>query len=143
MDDRQIIAMLKQYFSAQRQDLICAYVFGSIARQTSRSTSDVDIGLLYRETPPPTISGPAARVEDELEALLGRPVQTVVLNDAPVDLIHRVLRDGEIVHESDRSARIRFEVSARREYFDLLPVLRRYRREAQDDGPRTDQQKAG
>lgn len=57
-------------------------------------------------------------------------MQLVVLNNAPVDLIHRVLRDGEIVFEADRSARIRFEVAARNEYFDLLPVLRRYRKMA-------------
>ena len=52
----------------------------------------------------------------------------MVLNRAPVDLIHRVLRDGILLKESDPSARIRFEVKARREYFDLLPILRRYRR---------------
>jgi len=52
----------------------------------------------------------------------------VVLNDAPADLVHRVLRDGVLVLETDRSARIRFEVAKRNEYFDLLPILRRYRR---------------
>jgi hypothetical protein len=67
-------------------------------------------------------------VEDELEGILGRQVEAVVLNNAPVDLVHRVLRDGEVVYQGDRSARIRFEVAARREYFDLLPVLRRYRK---------------
>lgn len=50
------------------------------------------------------------------------------LNGAPADLVHRVLRDGVLVHEADRSGRIRFEVAKRNEYFDLLPILRRYRR---------------
>jgi uncharacterized protein len=128
MDDGQIIATVRQYFSAQPQDLVAVYLFGSVARQASRGTSDVDIGLLYREAPPPTLCGPTARVEDELEGILGRQVEAVVLNNAPVDLVHRVLRDGEVVYQGDRSARIRFEVAARREYFDLLPVLRRYRK---------------
>jgi hypothetical protein len=52
----------------------------------------------------------------------------VILNDASPDLVHRVLRDGLLAFESDRSARIRFEVHARNEYFDLLPVLNDYRR---------------
>jgi len=52
----------------------------------------------------------------------------VVLNDAPVDLVHRVLRDGRLVVERDRPARIRFEVRARREFLDLRPVLLHYRR---------------
>ncbi|HSF48838.1 MAG TPA: nucleotidyltransferase domain-containing protein [Burkholderiales bacterium] len=128
MDDAQIIAKLKNYFSDHPEDFIGAYVFGSVARKASRATSDIDVALLYREAPPATLSGPRMRVEDELESILGRPVQAVVLNDAPVDLIHRVLRDGEIVYDGDRSARIRFEVAARREYFDLLPVLHRYRK---------------
>jgi predicted nucleotidyltransferase len=68
--------------------------------------------------------------EADLEQLLGRPVQIVVLNDAPVDLVHRVLRDGELVYEADRAARVAFEVAARREYLDLLPILRRYRQAA-------------
>jgi hypothetical protein len=31
-------------------------------------------------------------------------------------------------HDRNPSARIRFEVKARNEYFDLLPYLRQYRR---------------
>ena len=56
------------------------------------------------------------------------PVQVVLLNDAPVDLVHRVLRDGELLLERDRAARIRFEVRARSLYFDLQPMLTEYRR---------------
>jgi hypothetical protein len=37
------------------------------------------------------------------------------------------LRDGRVVLDRDASARIRFEVKSRNEYFDLLPFLRRYR----------------
>jgi hypothetical protein len=39
-----------------------------------------------------------------------------------------VLRDGLLVLDRDPSVRIRFEVRARNEYFDLLPFLLRYRR---------------
>ena len=52
----------------------------------------------------------------------------VVLNSAAADLVHRVLRDGVIVLDRDRAARIRFEVHARNEYFDLAPLRRLYRR---------------
>jgi hypothetical protein len=54
-------------------------------------------------------------------------VQVVVLNSAPVDLIHRVLRDSVLLVEKDRSKRIAFEVRARNQYFDLLPILKQYR----------------
>ncbi len=52
----------------------------------------------------------------------------VVLNRAPADLVHRVLRDGRLVLDLDPAARIRFEVQSRNEYFDLAPVRRLYRR---------------
>ncbi len=54
----------------------------------------------------------------------GRPVQVVVMKEAPVDLVHRVMRDGILVCERDRTARVRFEVRSRNEYFDLVPYLR-------------------
>jgi uncharacterized protein len=52
----------------------------------------------------------------------------VILNDAPVDLVHRVLRDRTVLLERDRVARIRFEVHARNMYLDLEPILTAYRR---------------
>jgi hypothetical protein len=50
-----------------------------------------------------------------------------VLNEASVDLRIRVLRDGRLLADVDRSARIAFEVRTRNEAFDLEPVLTRYR----------------
>jgi hypothetical protein len=70
---------------------------------------------------------------DDLTGAVGRPVDLVVLNRAPVDLVHHILRDGVLLLDRDRSNRIRFEVRLRNEYFDLLPHLRRYRR---DEGGR-------
>ena len=52
----------------------------------------------------------------------------MVLNHAPLDLAHRVLRDSVLVIEPDPSARVRFEVRARNEYWDLKPYLDEYRR---------------
>jgi predicted nucleotidyltransferase len=92
-----------------------------------RSDSDVDIGLLYPSPPAATLEAQPFLVAAELESLLGRPVDIVVLNTAPVDLVHRVLRDGVLLLQPNPSARIAFEVRARNEYFDLLPILRRYR----------------
>lgn len=125
----RIVDRIQDYFAPEEEGrLVAVYLYGSLARGRGRDDSDVDIGILFRDPPIASLSGPAVRIEDELETLLGRRVQAVALNTAPPDLIHRVLRDGKLLFESDRSRRIQFEVAARREYFDLLPVLRRYRR---------------
>lgn len=126
--DRNLVGSLERFFARCGQELAAVYLFGSVARGVARDESDVDLGLLFVETPEPRLGGPRSRIEDALEARLRRPVQAVVLNAAPPDLVHRVLRDGILVHETDSSARIRFEVAARNAYFDLQPVLREYRR---------------
>lgn len=129
METTQLITALEDFFSRRDRGLAAVYLYGSFARGTQRAESDVDVGLLFAgEAPDPSISGPRARIEGELEEELGRPVQAVTLNTAPPDLVHRVLRDGRLVHEADPSRRIQFEVAARSRYLDLLPVLHRYRR---------------
>jgi uncharacterized protein len=84
--------------------------------------------VLLLHSPQPTLEGQPLDLAEGLEGALGRDVDLVVLNEAPADLVHRVLRDGQLVFEADRSARIRFEVRRRNEYFDLLPILTEYRR---------------
>lgn len=109
-------------------DLVAAYLFGSVARDEGRADSDVDVAILLASQPAKTLAHPSVSLAAELEARLRRAVQIIVLNDAPPDLIHRVLRDGRLLVDSDPSLRIQFEVKARNEYLDLLPVLRRYRK---------------
>lgn len=121
---------LREYLITTPGDVIAAYLFGSHARGTAGPQSDVDIAVLLREAPPRTLLGQPFALEDDLRELLGIEVQLVVLNTAPADLIHRVLRDDSLLLDRDPGARIRFEVSARNAYFDLKPFLDRYRRRA-------------
>lgn len=127
MQAERIEQQLRELLQTADEDIVAAYLYGSVARGTAGPASDVDVALLYRGARPRTLEGLPLDLEGRLERALGRTVQLVVLNEAPVDLVHRVLHDGRLVLERDRSARIRFEVKARNEYFDLLPVLRRYR----------------
>lgn len=130
-----LVQQLEAFFAQRPEALACAYLFGSSARGTLRAGSDVDVAVLYADEPPATLEGLGLDLAADLERQLRRTVDLVVLNCAPVDLIHRILRDGILVCERDRSARIRFEVRARNEYFDLLPVLREYRRAGQRGQP--------
>ena len=120
---------LRRFFEDDGRDVIAAYLFGSVARKTHGHDSDVDVAVLLEQTPPPTLDGLPLDLEAQLEKVLRRSTRIVVLNEASPDLVHRVLRDGRLVTDRDRSRRIRFEVQARNEYFDLVPYLRRYRRQ--------------
>ena len=120
---------IKRIVEAQfdAEQVAAVYLFGSFATGRSNSRSDVDLGVLYRLTPPATILDQPYEAEAELEQQIGRPVQIVVMNRAPADLVHRILRDGILVCEYDRSQRVAFEVQARNRYWDLKPILDLYR----------------
>lgn len=118
------------------EDVIVAYVFGSAARGQLRPASDLDVAVLMAVPPVapgstgagrPTLSSLRSGLQADLQEAAHRTVDLVVLNHASPDLTHRVLRDGVLLIERDRSARIRFEVEARNQYFDVLPFLNRYR----------------
>ena len=108
--------------------VVAVYVFGSVARAQERPDSDVDVAVLFTTAPPATFDSQPYDIEAELERRLRRPVEIVVLNRAPVDLRIRVQRDGRVVVDRDRAARIAYEVRTRNEAWDLAPILRRYRR---------------
>lgn len=128
MDRLEAERALRAHFAESPGNAAAVYLFGSVARDEARATSDVDVAVLLHGDPADGLAGLALPLEGALERRLGQRVQLVVLNHAPADLVHRVLRDGVLVHDGDPSTRIRFEVRARNEYFDLLPMLRRYRR---------------
>ena len=122
------VGLLSAHFAAHPDGIVAAYLFGSEARGSARPDSDVDVAILFATPPPHTLAGLPLDLEGDLERLLGRRVEVVAMNTAPVDLIHRVLRDGVLLFEGDRSRRIGFEVQRRNEFFDLEPHLHRYRR---------------
>lgn len=128
MNRRQIEQSVTEELASADDRLVAAYLFGSVARGTDSSNSDIDVGILLRTAPSSGLNDLRSELEGHLERALGRRTQVVILNNAPPDLLHRVLRDGRLLVERDRAARIRFEVRARNEYFDLLPILKRYRR---------------
>lgn len=136
------VSVTDQLRAALERDerVLAAYLFGSRARGSAGPRSDVDVAVLIDEALPRTLEGPLtdihAALEDAVSSAYGpnsRPpprIDLVDLATAPADLVHRILRDGELLVEHDRAARIAFEVRLRAEYFDLKPYLDEYRKAA-------------
>lgn len=118
---------VRAFFDAEPA-VVTVYLFGSTARGDAGPTSDVDVAVLFDGPPSATLMGPALSLAGRLEQLLGTRVDLIVLNTASADLVHRVLRDGDLLVDREPGRRIRFEVAKRNEYFDLQPVRDAYRR---------------
>lgn len=108
--------------------VLTAYLFGSFARGTETAGSDLDIAVLFAERIDGRLGGPLDVLRDAVERACRRRCDLIDARAASADLVHRILRDGILLVERDRGARVAFEVARRNEYFDLLPYLREYRR---------------
>ena len=128
MDEASLETQIRAVVAESSADVLAVYLYGSRARRTASARSDLDLGVLLGAAPAPTLRGTARELEAEVERSVRVPTEVVVLNRAPADLVHRVLRDGVLLLDRDPAARIRFEVRSRNEYFDLAPLRRLYRR---------------
>ncbi len=95
--------------------LAAVYLFGSAARGTSRSRSDIDVAVLFEEN--------AERIDivslmAGLSGAAGRDVDVIILNRAEPRLYHEIVRTGEILFEKNRRYRILREVRNRKLYED-------------------------
>lgn len=97
---------------------VFAYLHGSRAAGTAGPDSDIDIAAYFAGQPPQVF-----------EVLLPAGVDLVVLNGAPVEIAGRVALEGELLFESDPAARVVWEATTRKIYFDELPRLNRAHRE--------------
>jgi len=110
---------------APREDVLEAYLFGSLARGDSEPTSDTDVAVyLDRGRAAQSPFGPAADLASLLMRELGRDaIDVVVLNEAPPMLYHRVLRDGTRILARDLAATTTREGRALSRYCDYVPQL--------------------
>jgi hypothetical protein len=101
-------------------DVLVAYLFGSVARGTSGPMSDVDVAVLLRKDG--DLFKRRLQLIAEVSTVVGSErADVVVLNEAPVALAFRVLRDGQILVSRDERARIRHRVSTLDRYMDMAP----------------------
>lgn len=126
MDRNALIDALVHYFSSQ-ESVTVAYLFGSAARDEQLRLSDVDVGVLFGGG----MNGEdrllhRIRMAQGLEALTTRPVDVIDLERTPPHFNHQVLRYGVVLKGRAEPARIEFEKSVRRQYFDQLPHRQRY-----------------
>ena len=117
MDDTNQLSLSDiQREALVRAGVILAYVHGSVAQETSRMDSDVDIAVLFDSTPEDAV----VATTDVLRALAGfvshREVDIAILNTASPLLAQTVAVHGVLLYARSDADRMAFDIRAMHAY---------------------------
>jgi len=115
----EMLERLKQQAAAW-PELKLAVLFGSTARGQARPKSDVDLGILLDPYSPDL----RFRVEAELGRAAGRPVDVVLLDDAPSLLRFEIAREGILLFQREDHFWTNFKARAMVDWWDWAPTHR-------------------
>jgi predicted nucleotidyltransferase len=130
-ESKRALSRLKEIVPAilAQYPVEAAYAYGSVARGIMTPLSDVDIALLLADSLSPSEQlDLELTIQGKLESASGySPVDVRAVNQAPLLVQARIVQQGILIYERDRSRRVTFEVMTRKRYFDFAPVARRLR----------------
>lgn len=105
-------------FLKNRQKVVFAYLFGSLARDKVLPLSDIDIAIYLKEGV--DLNKEKMNILQDLIDLLGtEEVDLVLLNTAPLTLRARIVENKKILVDKEPFLRHSFESLVLREYFDF------------------------
>jgi predicted nucleotidyltransferase len=105
--DTELVSILESYFT-KRNDIAFAFLFGSAARGKIRKEGDIDIAIYFRPEKDVEWENFTKKYEGEnrialdLERLLKKEVDLVVLNRARSVLADEIVRKGKPIIIKDR-----------------------------------------
>jgi len=121
--DTELPALVK--LISKKEDVLVMYLFGSRALNTADDLSDIDIALLLKS------NGTHLKKEMDLLGEITSIVKTdevslVILNKAPLVIRYGVIKEAKILYCADNNARLAFEESVIKKYFDFKYFLNIY-----------------
>lgn len=126
MQTKEIIELVRTKLESHTE-IVFAYLFGSAVE--SDSPNDIDIAV-YLRNPDLLKTKPLydIRLSNELEAVIKKPVDVVVINKAPDHLIHQISK-GILILNKDDDMRVDFITSSWKKYFEIAPKRREWLKE--------------
>jgi predicted nucleotidyltransferase len=102
----------------ERYQPAAVLLYGSMAKGTATSASDIDLAVLVNRPQLPDAMELAAS-RTELEHMLGREVDLVVLDAVSPILAMQILRNHQVLYQTTAEIMDRYTVKVTGEYFDL------------------------
>lgn len=119
----KITNKLADYFVSCRFPVICAYLFGSYAKDSARTDSDVDVAVLLDELDQKKRIGMLSPLIYEIgEALKVDAVDVCLLTDDRNGFVYNALRNSILVFCRDDTERAKLETTVLQEYFGMEDV---------------------
>lgn len=107
------------YFKYKKEvDLV--YLFGSMAKNQLTSKSDIDLAVLFTDEKINQFSL-QGKYTEELTGLFDKNVDVVNLNASDAAFSYRVVSEGKLVYERNKTAGFHLIIGLIRRYFDLKP----------------------
>ena len=111
----------------KNNQVVFAYLFGSVVRHKMNKMSDIDFAVCFPENfTSEQMTEHRLNLMLELNSILKRPIDILVLNNRYDELVMEVLRFGELLFEEDPSQRAQFRYQFTRHYLNFLPNREKY-----------------
>lgn len=122
---------LPDVFASYGNQVVAAYLFGSLAAGTETPLSDVDIAFLFEQNLNPDMM---QKLESQLYFQLTSKFRTeeidlVNLNQAPLSICYGVLKNSQRIYYSDKAKTVDFENETVLKYLDFKPYREEMQRE--------------
>lgn len=118
LQDMNALIKKAQQILKERENVLFAYLFGSVARREHSALSDIDIAVYLQENT--DIAAEKLKLVGDLLDNMGTDyIDLVILNTAPLSLAARILKSREILVDRSPFTRHRYESLVMREYFDF------------------------
>jgi uncharacterized protein len=129
MSLNSLIDKLKVYFLDK--DVAAVYLFGSYVKRKERKSSDLDLGILHKNSLDP-LKNFESNLEFavQLEEITGITVDVVDLEKANTYFLHQMMLNKILILDKDTKRRVDFEVARRKEYFDRKYFYKIYHEQA-------------
>jgi uncharacterized protein len=121
----QIINKLKDYYRLNNE-ILFGYLFGSFAKNRSRAHSDIDIAVYLTNYHQEAAYEYKCTSIMALQDIFKKPVDLILLNEAPPLLKHEIFMTGILFIEKDHLALVEYKVANYHQYLNQLYIINRF-----------------